>query len=107
LGLTAIGELLARLAAEALQRAYQRDPEAIERWRRLSYPAIARQARTEGGEVFFWDESGFRADAVHRRTWSVKGQTPVVARRGNGNRSVRHRRSTPGAGSGLAPMRVG
>jgi hypothetical protein len=25
----------------------------------VSYPAIARQARTEGGEVFFWDESGF------------------------------------------------
>jgi len=48
-----------------LQRVYQRDPEAIERWRRVSYPAIARQARTAGGEVFFRDEAGFRADAVH------------------------------------------
>jgi hypothetical protein len=85
LGLTAIGELLARLnltPQKPLQRAYQRDPEAIEHWQRVSYPAIARQARTEGGEVFFWDESGFRADAVHGRTWGVKGQTPVVARPG-------------------------
>jgi transposase len=85
LGLTAIGELLARLnltPQKPLQRAYQRDPAAVERWQRVSYPAIARQARTEGGEVFFWDESGFRADAVHGRTWGVKGQTPVVARPG-------------------------
>lgn len=32
--------------------------------------------------MFFWDESGFRADAVHGRTWGVKGQTPVVERPG-------------------------
>jgi hypothetical protein len=55
-----------------LQRAYQRDPEAIELWQSVSYPAIARQARMESGEVFFWDESGFRADAVHGRTWASK-----------------------------------
>jgi transposase len=85
LGLTAVGELLARLGLtpqKPLQRAYQRDPEAIERWRRETYPAIARQAKAAGGEVFFWDESGFRADAVHGRTWGVRGQTPVVARPG-------------------------
>ena len=42
----------------------------------------ARQAKADGGEVFFWDESGFRADAVHGRTWGVKGRTPVVERPG-------------------------
>jgi transposase len=85
LGLTAIGELLAKLnltPQKPLQRAYQRDPQAIERWRREIYPAIARQAKAEAGEVFFWDESGFRADAVQGRTWGVKGQTPVVERPG-------------------------
>ena len=85
LGLTAVGELLAKLnltPQKPLQRAYQRDPEAIERWRREIYPSIARQARAEGGEVFFWDESGFRADAVHGRTWGVKGHTPIVERPG-------------------------
>jgi transposase len=85
LGLTAIGELLAKLnltPQKPLHRAYQRDPEAIERWQWETYPAIARQARADGGEVFFWDESGFRADAVHGRTWGVKGQTPLVERPG-------------------------
>ena len=85
LGLTAVGELLAKLnltPQKPLQRAYQRDPEAIERWRREIYPSIALQARAEGGEVFFWDESGFRADAVHGRTWGVKGRTPIVERPG-------------------------
>lgn len=85
LGLTAGGALLAKLnltPQKPLQRAYQRDPEAIERWRRETYPAIARQAKAEGGEVYFWDESGFRADTVHGRTWGVRGHTPVVARPG-------------------------
>lgn len=32
--------------------------------------------------MFFWDESGFRADTVHGKTWGVRGQTPVVYRSG-------------------------
>src|SRR5580692_7506009 len=85
LGVTAVGELLAKLGLtpqKPLQRAYQRDPEAIERWQRETYPAIARQAKADGGEVFFWDESGFRAGTVHGRAWGVRGHTPMVARPG-------------------------
>jgi transposase len=85
LGVTAVGALLAKLGLtpqKPLQRAYQRDPEAIERWQRETFPGIARQAKASGGEVYFWDESGFRADAVHGKTWGRKGQTPVVERPG-------------------------
>src|SRR6195952_3324298 len=85
LGVTAVGGLLAKLGLtpqKPLQRAYQRDPEAIEKWQRETFPAIARQAKASGGEVYFWDESGFRADTVHGKTWGVKGQTPVVERPG-------------------------
>jgi transposase len=85
LGLTVVGELLAKLGLtpqKPLQRAYQRDPEAIEKWRREIFPTIAREAKAARGEVFFWDESGFRADTVHGKTWGVKGQTPVVERPG-------------------------
>jgi transposase len=81
LSLASIGALLARLgltAQKPLQRAYQRDLEAIERWRRDTYPAIVRRARAEKADIYFWDESGFRADAVQGRTWGVKGETPVV-----------------------------
>jgi len=85
LGMTAVGELLAKLGLtpqKPLQRAYQRDPEAIEQWQRETYPAIARQAKAQGAEVLFWDESGFRADTVHGKTWGVRGETPVVQRPG-------------------------
>jgi transposase len=78
LGVTAVGELLAKLGLtpqKPLQRAYQRDPEAIEAWRRARFPAIAEQAKASGGEVYFWDESGFRAAAVHGKTWGKRGQT--------------------------------
>lgn len=65
-----------------MQRAYQRDPQAIERWRRETFPAIAARAQRAGAEIFFWNESGFRADSGHGRTWNVRGQTPVVKRPG-------------------------
>jgi transposase len=76
-----VGALLSRLGLtpqKPLQRAYQRDPEAIERWQRETYPEIARQAKETPADIYFWDESGFRADAVQGTTWGVKGQTPVV-----------------------------
>lgn len=85
LSLASVGGLLARLGLSAqkpLQRAYQRDPEAIERWQRETYPAIAARARREGAEIHFWDESGFRADAVHGKTWGLRGKTPVIERPG-------------------------
>jgi len=85
LGVTAVGALLAKLGLtpqKPLQRAYQRDPEAIEKWQRETYPAIAKQAKKQGADIFFWDESGFRADTVHGKTWGVRGQTPVVQRPG-------------------------
>jgi transposase len=65
-----------------LQRAYQRDPQAIERWQRETYPGIAAAARQSGADVYFWDESGFRADTVHGKTWAPKGKTPVINRPG-------------------------
>lgn len=85
LGVTAVGRLLARLGLtpqKPLQRAYQRDPQAIERWQRETYPGIAAAARQSGADIYFWDESGFRADTVHGKTWALKGRTPVIQRPG-------------------------
>ena len=85
LSVTSVGSLLAELnltPQKPLQRAYQRDPEAIERWQRNIFPAIAKQSKAEGAEIYFWDESGFRADAVQGKTWALRGQTPVVNRPG-------------------------
>ena len=85
LSLASIGALLARLgltAQKPLQRAYQRDPAAVARWKDETFPAIAGEAKTSAAEILFWDESGFRADAVHGKTWAKRGQTPVIERPG-------------------------
>src|SRR3982074_1605714 len=81
LGVTAVGKLLAKLGLtpqKPLKRAYERDPVAIEAWTTEVYPAIAKRAKTRNHELFFWDEWGFRADAVQGKTWGVKGQTPII-----------------------------
>lgn len=68
LSLASVAALLVNLgltAQKTLQRAHQRDPEAIERWQKETYPAIAAQYKREEAEIHFWDESGFRAGSVH------------------------------------------
>lgn len=86
LSITSVGTLLAELnltPQKPLQRAYQRDPEAVEHWQRqTTYPALVSRAKRERAEIAFWDESGFRADAVHGKTWAERGKTPVVNRPG-------------------------
>jgi transposase len=82
LSLAWVGKLLAELGLtpqKPLMRAYERDLAAIKAWKRDTYPSIAARAKRLGAEIYFWDESGFRADAVQGRTWGVKGGTPVVA----------------------------
>jgi transposase len=82
LGVTAVGKLLAKLGLtpqKPLKRAYERDPVAIEAWKHQVYPGIAKSAKKRGAEICFWDECGFRGDAVHGQTWGVKGKTPIVS----------------------------
>ena len=82
LSVASIGALLARLGLtpqKPLQRAYERDPEAIAAWKTEIYPKLAARARKLAADIYFWDEAGFRADAVQGRTWGKKGQTPVIA----------------------------
>jgi transposase len=81
LSVTSVGTMLKRLGLtvqKPLKRAYQRNPEAIAKWTQETFPVIAAQAKSENADIYFWDESGFRADSVYGKTWAVKGQTPVV-----------------------------
>ena len=41
-----------------LNKAYEQDPVAVQRWLDEEYPAIAQRAVTEGGEIFWGDENG-------------------------------------------------
>lgn len=86
LSLASVGKLLASLnltPQKPLKRAYERDPAAIEAWKREIYPQLAARAKRAGAEIYFWDESGFRADAVQGKTWGMRGHTPIVELPGN------------------------
>jgi transposase len=81
LGVTAIGRLLYELnitPQKPLRRAYERDPQSIERWKREAYPALRNRAKQRGAKIFFADETGIRSDAAPGKTWGMRGQTPVV-----------------------------
>jgi transposase len=81
LGVTAVGRLLAEMEItpqKPLRRAYERDPAAIERWKREVYPELKKRAKRKGADIFFLDEAGVRSDQVLGKTWAPKGQTPEV-----------------------------
>jgi transposase len=65
-----------------LWRAYQRDPEAVERWLKKEYPAIRKAAKKARADVWFGDEAGVRSDAHCGTTWAPVGETPVVVTTG-------------------------
>jgi transposase len=75
LSLASVGALLQRLKLterKPLQLAGRRNPAAMERWRREHYPAIARQAKEDGADIYFWNESGPRTDPEHRQSMAVQ-----------------------------------
>ena len=94
LKLTAVGALLARLEItpqKPMRRAYERDPKAVEEWKRKRYPKIRREAKKVGAEILFWDEAGYRLDDQVGRTWGKRGETPevdVTGKRGRTNSAI-------------------
>lgn len=60
------------------RRAYQQDPEAVERWLKEEYPAIQAEAKREGAQIQWLDQSGMRSDHTVGTSFSPRGKTPVV-----------------------------
>lgn len=61
-----------------LRRAYEQDPQAVQRWLEHDYPAIRRQARTERAQIHWGDEMGMRSDHQAGRSYGLRGHTPVI-----------------------------
>lgn len=61
-----------------LRRAYEQNPQAVQRWLEQEYPAIRRQARTERAQIHWGDEMGMRSDHQAGRSYGLKGHTPVI-----------------------------
>lgn len=81
MSVSAVGRLLRRLGMSPqrpLWRAYQANPEAVERWKTEQFPAIRAQAAKAGAVVFFEDEASVRSDFHGGTTWGEVGHTPIV-----------------------------
>jgi transposase len=81
LSAVSVGRLLRKLGLSPqrpLWRAYQQDPEAVQRWKSEQFPAIRDEARKLGATIYFADEAGVRSDYHAGTTWAPVGRTPVV-----------------------------
>ena len=58
-----------------LWRAWQANPEAVQRWKDEEFPAIRAQAKAGGATVYFGDEAGIRSDYHAGTTWAPVGRT--------------------------------
>jgi transposase len=86
--LVTVGRILGKLGMSPqrpLYRSWKQDPERVERWKRVEYPAIRARAAAEGATILFSDEASVRTDYHAGTTWAPVGQTPVVT-----SSAVRH-----------------
>lgn len=78
---SAVGRLLRRLGLSPqrpLWRAWQADPDAVQKWKTEDFPKIRAEAKKEGATIYFADEAGLRSDYRAGTTWAPAGQTPIV-----------------------------
>jgi len=76
-----VGRLLRRWGftpQKPVTRAYERDDERIRKWLEREYPALRRRAKRENAEIYWEDETGLRSDHLAGRSYSPRGETPVI-----------------------------
>lgn len=85
MSVTSVGRLLHAMGLSVqrpLRRAYQQDPEAVDRWKKEQFPAIRIEAKKTGATIYFADEAGIRSDYHSGTTWAPVGKTPIVRNTG-------------------------
>jgi|TARA_B100001971_G_C18135352_1_gene507260 transposase len=81
LSIWTVGRYLARWGftpQKPVRRAFEKSPEQVRHWLEEKYPAIRRQAKREGAEIYWGDEMGMRSDHAAGRSYGRRGQTPVI-----------------------------
>lgn len=58
--------------------AYEQDMGEVKKWLEEMYPTIKKLAKREKARIFWCDEMGIRSDYQAGRSYSIKGQTPVI-----------------------------
>ncbi len=61
-----------------LKRAYEQDPNAVQQWLDVEYPALVERAAAAESEIAWGDESGLRSDAQTGRGYSLVAHTPEI-----------------------------
>ncbi len=109
LSLASVGALLARVGLtpqKPLQRAYQRDPEAIARWQRETPQSLARPGTT-GRISTSGMNPGFARTRCTARPGARRATRPWSTYRANAKASAPRRRSVPRGRFGSLPTKVG
>lgn len=81
IGVRGVGKYLERWGFTPqmpIRRAYEQNPQAIQKWLDESYPNIAKRASIEGAEVHWGDETALVNTDVRGRGYAPKGKTPVT-----------------------------
>lgn len=76
-----VGKYLARWGftpQKPIKKAYEQRPEAVQTWLDEHYPAIEAQAKAEGGEIHWGDETALVNTDVRGRSYAPAGKTPVA-----------------------------
>jgi transposase len=61
-----------------IRRASQRDEQAIERWRQVTWPRLLAESRMERRTLVFVDEAGFYLLPSVVKTYAPRGHTPAI-----------------------------
>jgi transposase len=61
-----------------VRRARERKPEAIEQWKKETWPALCKQAKEEKRQIVFVDESGLSLKPVRQASFAPRGEPLVL-----------------------------
>ena len=64
-----------------VKKAYEQNPGKVKRWLKEEYPAIAAQAKADGAEIYWGDQTGVNNQPNAPRGHAPKGETPTVSQR--------------------------
>jgi transposase len=75
-----VGEYLNRWGfspQKPITKAYEQQPEAVQKWLDESYPNIAKRAKSESADIHWSDETALVNTDVRGRGYQPKGKTPI------------------------------
>lgn len=61
-----------------LKRAYEQRPKEVKEWLEQKYPQIAVQAKAEGAEIYWGDQTGINNQPNTVRGYAPRGETPEI-----------------------------